>query len=109
MIRALFIALAAFCKAVVDTLMFHFETSVFAHNDPKWWNPNVSWQYKKYLPLTSYPIDAWHLFNSGMIVFMCVAVALRTKRLKWWWEVLIAGAIWNGTFNIAYNLILKTV
>jgi hypothetical protein len=67
----LFILLAAICKAVADTLQHHFESSVFKYKDPRFWNPAVSWQYAYRIRFTKYPVDAWHLSNSLMIIFFC--------------------------------------
>ena len=62
-------------KAIMDTLQFHFEKSVFADKST-WWNPQKSWQNKytwagnsKILgwllqnPLVAVT-DAWHLFQA---------------------------------------------
>jgi hypothetical protein len=68
------IILAAFFKAVADTLSHHFDTSVFAWRDKRFWDPAVSWQYAHYLKGTKYKVDAWHLANSGMIICFCLAV-----------------------------------
>lgn len=102
----LFIMCAAISKAIADTLKDHYGISVFASKNPRFWNPDVSWKYAKFLPLTKYHADAWHLANSAMIVCMCAAVALHRPVWWWWAELLIAGCIWNLTFNLFYNKIL---
>lgn len=54
-----FFALAAFFNAFMDVLLWRFPTSVFKDLNPKWWNPNVSWQYVK--PFLGWMrLDAWH-------------------------------------------------
>lgn len=105
MISLLFILGAAVCKAVSDTISHHFYTSVFRGKNPDFWNPEYSWKVKP-LPFTKYPPDAWHLFNSGMIVCFIAAAVFHVKLLPWWAELLIGGAVFNLTFNLFYNKIL---
>lgn len=105
----LFITLAGIFKAVADTLTHHYYTSIFSNKNERFWNPNVSWRYVKFIKFTKYRPDAWHLANSGMIVSFCVAVviALRSKPVLWWgFELIIAGAVFIATFNLFYNKIL---
>jgi hypothetical protein len=97
----IWIMLAALFKAIADKLSHHFEKSVFKNLNPKWWNPNVSWQYVKLIRFTKYRPDAWHLANSAMILFFCVAAFGFTL------EMLIAGLAFIVVFNLFYNRILK--
>ena len=103
MISLLFIALSAICKAVVDTLLHHFDTSIFKGKKNTWWDPSISWKTAKVLPFTTYKVDGFHVFNSGMVVFMCIGWAVHDHFLWWGWEVLIAGAVWNIVFGIFYS------
>jgi hypothetical protein len=41
----IYLILAAIFNLIMDTLTHHFNTSVFKGLNPKWWNPNESWQY----------------------------------------------------------------
>ena len=109
----LFFALAAMMNAVMDTLHFHFERSIFSSREESFWNPAVSWHTAKYLPYTRYKVDAWHLAKSSMIIFCALsAVCLigGCDPVAPWWaypmSLLIYGAIWNGTFNLFYNTLL---
>ena len=106
MISLLFILLAAVCKACADTVSHHFGRSVFKDKDPKWWDPSVSWQHTKFLPLTKYRADFWHLMNSGMIVCFTLAVVFHVELLPWWAEIGIGGAAFVIVFNLFYNKIL---
>ena len=106
MISLLFILLAAVCKACADTVSHHFGRSVFKDKDPKWWDPSVSWQHTKFLPLTKYRADFWHLMNSGVIVCFTLAVVFHEKQLAWPIELFIAGMGFNLVFNVFYNKIL---
>lgn len=110
MIAAICIVLAAICNAVMDKISHHFSTSVFAKLDPKFWDPSVSWKVAK--RVFGWKFDAWHVAKSGMIVLLCVAVVLHQSptavfgfKVHWSIEFLIAGAIWNGVFNLFYNKI----
>jgi hypothetical protein len=103
MISLLLICLAAFCNAVMDKLAWHFERSCFNDYDPKFWNPNVSWKYAKFIPFTKYRVDAWHLFKSAMIVLICLAIIFYSPMINIWIDFLIFGILWNTVFNIYFN------
>lgn len=107
MLAILFILLAAFFKACSDTMAHHFATSVFRWKDPRFWNAEVSWQYAPVIRFTGYKWDGWHLSNSLMIVCIALAVAFHTPLLRWYCEVLVAGALWNLSFNLFYNHVLR--
>jgi hypothetical protein len=102
-----FLFLAGMFKAIADTLADHFYISVFKKKDPKFWDKSISWKYAKYLPLTKYKVDAWHLANSGMILCFCGAVAFHDALYPWYWQLIGAGIIFNLSFNIFYNKILR--
>jgi hypothetical protein len=106
-IGAFFIFFAALFKSVADTLQHHYDTSIFKHKAPKFWNPAISYRYVKFLPLTKYRPDGWHLANSAMIVcFVCAAV-LHRPVLAWYYEILIGGAWFIVVFNTFYNKLLR--
>jgi hypothetical protein len=99
--------LAAIFKAVADTLQHHFDTSIFRRMDVRWWNPAFSWKYVKFLPLTKYRPDAWHLSNSLMVVsFICFGVFYE-HHIHWVLEVIAAGIIFNLSFILFYDNILR--
>jgi hypothetical protein len=102
MISLFCILLASFFKAVSDTLFFHYDLSSFKKKNPKFWNPNVSWQYAKILKPTGFRWDAWHISNSFMISFFIAAYVFKNQyplNLKWYWELLIGGTIFNLAFD----------
>lgn len=101
------IILAGGFKAVADTLFHHFDTSVFKKMDRRFWDPNISWDYVNFLPGTKYRLDGWHIANTGMIVCFCFAIVLHHNVLPWGWEFLISGAVYNLSFNLFYNKILR--
>jgi len=107
MITALLIILAAICKAIADTLYHHYDTSVFANLNPKWWNPVVSCNYVKFLPFTKYRPDAWHLANSIMIIAFIASVVLYLPILnRKVFDFTLYGLAFNLVFNLNYNHIL---
>jgi len=79
--------LAAMCNAIMDTLVHHFDTSIFKNKDRMFWDPAISWRNKyvdrdstksiRKLWIFDYPVaftDAWHFFKSLMIVCCCVTI-----------------------------------
>lgn len=107
MISLSLILFASFFKAVADTLIFHYDTSVFKNLTPKYWNPVESWKYVRFIPLTRYRPDAWHLANSGMIFSFIFAVIFYRQYFEWYWELLIAGVGFNLMFWLWYDKLLR--
>lgn len=108
MITAILILLAAICKAVADTLYHHYDTSVFASLNPKFWNPVVSCNYVKFLPFTKYRPDAWHIANSAMIVSFITAAVVRDSVFhSWLINLVMLGVVFNLVFGVFYDKILK--
>lgn len=112
----LFFLLAAACNACMDKLSFHFHKSVFNKLNPNFWDPSVSWKYAKFVPFTKYKIDAWHLFKSAMIVFICISIMIAFKGGVYVDNsfvynkivlFLTMGLLWNGSFNLFFNKILS--
>jgi hypothetical protein len=104
MISYIFLGFASICNAIMDTLTHHFSQSIFRNKNDKFWNPNISWQYNNFLPLTKYRVDAWHLFKSAMIIFICLAI-VSAKKLNII-DFVLLGSLWNLVFNIFYNHVL---
>jgi len=90
MISLILMILAGICKAIQDTLQFHFAKSVFPHNS-RFWNPSISWlnKYKegptgivdttkeKFFGSTTVFVsftDSWHLF--GMLNHFLIVAAI---------------------------------
>ena len=129
MISAILIMLAAICNASMDVCSFHYYYSIFTKFDDKFFNSNRSW-YNKYIDgepskgrrkwffglLTLHPAftDSFHMFKSLMVVFLISAIPFCPKNelgLEDWIYYLlvigIGGTIWNLTFNLFYNHILR--
>lgn len=107
MISLSLILLASIFKAIADTLQHHYDTSVFRKLPFQYWNPNESYKYIKFIPLTKFRPDAWHLANSAMIVSFILAVIFYEQQLKWFWELLIGGTTFNIMFGLFYDVILR--
>lgn len=116
------IALAAGCNAVMDICSHKFTTSIFKKLNPLWWDATISWK-NKYINATpalglrklfwriNYPVqltDAWHLFKTLMIVLLCLAIVFYKPMFIWWADVLILGTVWNCTFSLFYNKVLRS-
>ena len=101
MLSLLFIALAAILNSMMDTIENErFGKSIFYKLDERFWYKRVSWKYC--MKFGSYPIDAWHLSKSLMII--CFALAVAFAPGWWWgWTVISSGIVWNVIFNLFYN------
>jgi hypothetical protein len=125
-VSLIFIVLAAICNAVMDVLQWYESVFYKIKKDATWWNPNISWinKYekgdpdygrKKWILGLNYPVqltDAWHLFKSLMIVFLCLSIVtfqdIYPKTILD--DILIFcifGTAWNVTFSLFYNKILR--
>jgi len=51
--------------------------------------------------------DAWHIANTLMIVSFVSLFVFGTHQYKWWVELIAAGTIFNLTFSLFYNKILR--
>jgi hypothetical protein len=101
----LLIALAASIDATMDTLEFHFSTSVFKNLNPNFWNPNVSWATS--FTLFGVHWDAWHLCKYGLLLSIFLAIQFSKEvAVKWWVNILIYFFIWWIFFELFYSQIL---
>jgi len=122
--------ISGICDAVIDTLQFHFSTSIFSGKNDKYWNPRVSWTNKyidndqrkglKYYYSNSVfqinvPIilsDAFHLFKF-LREFFNVAAIIVAAFIGFNYGVLylcmyfvMLGELRNQAFNLFFNHIL---
>ena len=129
MISLIFIILASVCNAFMDTSVHHYSTSIFSKLNPLWWNGEISWKNKyidgdstkgrvKWFFGINKPIqitDAFHFFKMLMIIFICSSIATFDRQWVFneytFWSCLLAitiyGTLWNLTFSLFYNKILK--
>jgi len=119
----LFFILASICNAVIDTLAHHYDTSVFVKLNRQFWDASISWENKYYIEIKDgkkiyiaktgivWFTDAWHIFKSLMIVFICASIATVMHFEQWYYSVALFaayGIIWNVFFNLFYNHFLKS-
>lgn len=106
----IFISLAAFFNAVMDTISDapHYNKSVFKNLPQQFWLKEESW---KYAPMIlSYRCDAWHFCKSLMVIFIVAAIVFTSMGeliFRPWLTFIALGLVWNGTFNLFYNLIFR--
>jgi hypothetical protein len=108
MISFLLFAIAAFFNAVMDTLdEGHFQTSIFSGMDPTFWYKKQSWDKAK--RVFGWKLDGWHIAKSLMIIFIALTVVCYYDHrvFNFWLDFITLGAIWNGSFNLCYNHLLK--
>ena len=119
------LSLAAIAKAVMDTLMFHYSTSIFKKRNRLFWDPAKSWRNKyalgkpeqgaKFFLSTTLLVgitDAWHLFQmiKWALVFGAVYLSMLTPNnlLHQLYLVLIARISFGLFFTLFYkHLLLK--
>jgi hypothetical protein len=113
----LFIIIAAAGKAVMDTLRFHFDNSIFAkYKDNTWVNPALSWQNKwkhksRFLDLLFSTVlvwttDAWHFFQHIFLMFLFFSMIPLGFVFHWWLPILLY-AVFTGSFQIMFWLFEK--
>lgn len=96
--------IAAILNAVMDTLVDHFETSVFRKLNPKFWDALNTWKYDN--KILGYPVTAWHLCKSGMLIclFSVMVINLYIEDgFVWWVNFPLYGIIWVINFNFFYR------
>ncbi len=106
MISLLFITLSAICNAICDNIKDHWYKSIFNRYNPKFWNPAVSWIIKP-IRYTGYKLDSWHIFKSGMIIFLCFGIVFYKPIFNWYFDIIILSTLWNLTFDIFYSKLLN--
>jgi len=113
-------------KAIMDTLQFHYDKSIFSGLDSKFWNPALSWVNKysdintltpKKIWIMPYPVfltDGWHLFQSIFIETLFSSFYLLIKSdyiviMDCLPMLIILRGVFGLSFYIFYNhLLLKT-
>lgn len=120
----LMLALAAGCNAVMDTLQFHYDRSVFARWEAHrhWLDPRLSWRNKwrngdpkqgEAFLLSSTSLvgvtDAWHCAKSlwtACIMLAIIAPFTKLVRLRWWgWALVFCGLeiLYGGLFELLFS------
>ena len=127
----LFLALAAACNAVMDKSVHHYPVSKFKKLNPLFWNGEISWKNKyingdpklgrvKWYFGLNKPVqltDAFHMFKMFMVINICLSIITFDKLFFLYGDnytfitftliLLLYGVIWNTTFSLFYDKILK--
>ena len=116
----IFLVIAAVCKAVKDTLEWHYDYSIFSKFNAKYWNPLISWKNKykddlktpKFWGSTTVFVmftDAWHLFDFLQIISFMLAIIFYSKMIYFAVDFVIFYILFCGVFELFYSLIFKQV
>ena len=100
--------LTATSKSIVDTILFH-EGGKLVEWFPKWKDFFDIKKQGKFLPLTKYPWDGYHVFNSLMI-FSFLAMFCILLPYIWYINIgiwVVLGLVFNVVFNLGFNKIFK--
>lgn len=105
--------LAGLSKAVMDTLVHHYDKSIFNGLNLLWWNPKHSWKskYKDYTPTLGprflgsttvfvFATDAWHLFQMIFLMSFTLSIFMIPD-----FDVnllLVASVMFRVVFEISY-------
>lgn len=112
----IFIVIAAICKAVKDTLDFHYYGSVFDNGKPRqWWNPNISWRNKykedlktpRFFGSTTFLVmftDGWHLFDFLQTIFVILAIVLYSKIFCIGIDIVILYLLFTCIFEVFFRV-----
>jgi hypothetical protein len=93
---------AAFFKSVMDTVNFHYSTSIFQTWPASFWNLQVSSQGTKFLGDET--LDAWHLSQYAFLSLLFAALFFYTPILGYW-DFLAFWGIYFATFQLFYGYI----
>lgn len=106
-------------KAVMDTLQFHYDSSVFPINS-NYWDASVSWANKysdvenlvrkKWLgiPVPTLLTDGWHLFQSIFLSLVFVAIIIYKPITDYILiDFIILRLVFGIGFILFYNKILR--
>ena len=108
MITAVTILIAAFFNAVMDRTgdVVAFRNSVFRHKNIRFWSKEISWAFAK--KIFGWKFDAWHIAKSAMITLLIAGAVLYRPVFNPIPDFFIYGVLWNATFNLCYNKLLKS-
>ena len=122
MITITFITLAAIFNSLMDTLTFHYESSIFA-DYPKlkqFFDGYLSWRNKykngnpldgrKFFGSTTFLVwltDGWHLFKCAMLLCFCAAIVYYKPLTNPLLDIFIF-YVWFGiVFELFFAYVLK--
>lgn len=115
-----YVFLAGVCKAIMDTLQFHYDESIFESPNDNYWDASLSWS-RKYkgrekkngeafwgsTTIFVFLTDGWHLFQSLFLGFIFLSVVTYNPILNYeikWLSMLFDYFLLRGIFGIAFTL-----
>lgn len=111
-----FCILAGVFNAIMDTLQFRFNTSIFKGWRDQFWNPELSWMNKwkggdkkngERFPLSStvlvFTTDGWHLMKSGLIFSFAFAIVCYSPHWGFFWDFLILNLVYRSVFEFLFR------
>ena len=130
MLSVLFLSLAGICNAIMDTILFHWDKSIFKGSKLEWWaNPEVSYKNKwknhsnsedgEKFPGSStifvFITDLWHFAQSFMITFFVlgalfydgIVVIKGYPLVSLLIDFIILKSVFSLTFELFWSKILK--
>ena len=130
MLSILFLSLAGICNAIMDTILFHWDKSIFKGSKLEWWaNPAVSYKNKwknhsnsedgEKFPGSStifvWVTDLWHFAQSFMITFFVLGVLFYDgivviegyPLVSLLIDFIILKSVFSLTFELFWSKILK--
>jgi len=116
--------LAIICDAIMDTIQHHYHISIFRKYNEQYWDASISWLnkyqnrddrnprvkiriFKRYFNKPVQLTDAWHLIKSIKIILILISMVSYTIVFSPILDFLILGVIWDLTFSLFYDKILK--
>jgi hypothetical protein len=130
MLSILFLSLAGICNAIMDSILFHWDKSIFKGSKLEWWaNPKVSYKNKwknhsnsedgEKFPGSStifvWVTDLWHFAQSFMITFFVlgalfydgIVVIKGYPLVSLLIDFIILKSVFSLTFELFWSKILK--
>ncbi len=117
MVVLILVFLAGIFKAIQDTILFHYSTSILPRGD--FWNQEVSWKLK----YKNYPVDqsarffgsktflvfltdGFHLAQFFFLNLMIAAMVCYEPIVNTWVDFVILGVVMKTVFELFYSKIL---
>lgn len=120
MLSLVLIMIAGVCNSIMDTLQFHYGASCFSNLNPFFWDPKESWKNKwkngdrsqgeKFFGSSTFLVcftDAWHLFQTFMLLCFSFAIVLYSPMVNWWVDAIIYHAVFGIVFELFWSIIWK--
>jgi hypothetical protein len=114
LIPTLLLIISGVCEAIMDTLNFHYHTSIFTKFNPQFWNPELSWKNKyvdgskikkwAFKTVLVFTTDAWHLFKVLHTTTFVIGMFLTGYLGYSFLWVLVLVAIKKGIFELLMKL-----